>query len=604
MRNLLCLVLIAPLLALAAGKTQLSPTTDVVRVPTFLGGNLTPASPAQVVHGGAHVPARALVGTIDTIGGTTFDWWANGPIWRMIVNSPGHGVHVTWMYCNDDTGQTFPSRRMYYNFYDYSVHAWNWLGQDFMADDGIPVFPASLRTGYGNIAADSSGAAVVSCHRRALDTHLSPRVARDAGSGLGIFSYCDSVVFGSNIGWPPLDVGGTDLGTVHIFPIESTYVLEYSHSHLSDSWPHFSAPVFGFDPNPGFPTQNIAASKVSNKVALTWVIELGVGSGPQDGYVDFSTDGGKTWGGPTKIDTPSAYAADSARTSFDITSIFPYYDRHDRFHIVADLLPCPATDTIHVIPAEIWHYCPDNTPHWSLISVATTSTWPTGVTMGYNAAMACRPSIGEDSHGNLFVTWEQFDSLNYEPTTNRMRADIFASASSDNGLTWAPAAKLTDAGSYSMRFPSVIDYAIKGDANSDTMAVIYEEDSIAGFYVAASGSTAEGAASHNPVVVQKIPVFGGIAEQPSVAPVRLDAAAKPNPFEIRTRISYSLPRTGDVSLVVYDVAGRPVQTLASGHRQAGRYTATWDARNVAAGVYFCTLTNGKASTTRKLMLTR
>jgi len=613
MRNLLCLVLLVPILALASGKAQPSTSpTDVAPVQGVMPRNLNPAQAALGGHTGTGVPARALVGKIDTVGGTTYDWWANGPIWRMIVNSPGHGMHVAWMYCTDLSGQTFPSRRMYYNYYDYSSHSWLWQGSDFMADDGIVVFPASIRTGYGNIGADTAGAAVVSCHRVRSDGHFYPWVARDAGAGDGIFGYGDSTILGSTFQWPPLAVGNGGSGTVHIFPIESTYVMEYSHCHLSDSWPHFSTPITSpFTPSPNFITQNIAASKVSSKVALTWVVDKGVGGGPYDGYVDFSTDGGMTWGGPTLIDTPSAYAADTWRTSFSDVSIFPYYDRHDKFHIVANLQPCRSDDTMLVIPSEIWHYCPDNTPNWNLIRVATTSTWPTGVSMGYNCAYACRPSIGEDSHGNLFVTWEQFDSLNYDATTNRMRADIFASASSDNGVTWAAATKLTDAETYSMRFPSVIDYAIKGDSTSDTMAVVYEEDSVAGFYVAPSGS-AEGPATQNPAVVQKVAVDGpspsllhpGIAEQPTVAPVRLSATAVPNPFNGRTQISYSLPRAGEASLVVYDVTGRPVQTLASGRRQAGHYTATWDAKSVAAGVYFYTLTNGNASLTRKITLTR
>ncbi|HTW91004.1 MAG TPA: hypothetical protein VMH22_04780, partial [bacterium] len=416
MRNLLCLVLLVPILALASGKAQPSTSpTDVVPVQGVMPRNLTPAQAALGGHAGTGVPARALVGKIDTIGGSTYDWWANGPIWRMIVNSPGHGVHVTWMYCTDLSGQTFPSRRMYYNFYEYSSHSWLWQGADYMADDGIVVFPASIRTGYGAIGADSSGAAVISGHRVRSDGHFYPWVARDAGPGDGIFGYGDSTILGATFQWPPLAVGGTGLGRVHIVPDESTYVLEYSHSSLSDSWPVFSTPVTSFTPGPGGTTHNVAASKVSNKVAVTWVVEGTVGSGIQPGYADFSTDGGTTWGGPTVIDTPSGYSG--ARSTFDITSIFPYYDRHDKFHIVADVLPCDSTDTIHVIPAEIWHYCPDNTPNWSMISVVTTSTWPTGVSMGYNCAMACRPSIGEDSHGNLFVTWEQFDSLNYDATT-------------------------------------------------------------------------------------------------------------------------------------------------------------------------------------------
>ena len=118
----------------------------------------------------------------------------------------------------------------------------------------------------------------------------------------------------------------------------------------------------------------------------------------------------------------------------------------------------------------------------------------------------------------------------------------------------------------------------------------------------------EGAATPNPIVVQKVPIDAlptapaAVAEQRPLTPVRLDAAAGPNPFGGRTQISYSLPRTGDVSLVVYDATGRPVQILASGRREPGRYTATWDAKNAASGVYFYTLTSGKASITRKLIL--
>jgi flagellar hook assembly protein FlgD len=100
--------------------------------------------------------------------------------------------------------------------------------------------------------------------------------------------------------------------------------------------------------------------------------------------------------------------------------------------------------------------------------------------------------------------------------------------------------------------------------------------------------------------VTDLPV--GVAEQKPATPTQLAVSAGPNPFGGRTQISYSLPRTGDVSLVVYDAAGRPVQTLASGRCEPGRHSATWDAKNAAAGVYFYTLTSGKASITRKLIL--
>jgi len=61
----------------------------------------------------------------------------------------------------------------------------------------------------------------------------------------------------------------------------------------------------------------------------------------------------------------------------------------------------------------------------------------------------------------------------------------------------------------------------------------------------------------------------------------------PNPFNPATTISYDLPKTSYVKIVIYDVLGRAVATLADGVRAANRYTITWNAPAAASGVYFC-----------------
>lgn len=60
----------------------------------------------------------------------------------------------------------------------------------------------------------------------------------------------------------------------------------------------------------------------------------------------------------------------------------------------------------------------------------------------------------------------------------------------------------------------------------------------------------------------------------------------PNPFNPTTEMCFDLPEAGNVSLVVYDVLGREVATLASGYREAGYHSATWNANGQASGVYF------------------
>ncbi|RMF68225.1 MAG: T9SS C-terminal target domain-containing protein [Calditrichaeota bacterium] len=63
----------------------------------------------------------------------------------------------------------------------------------------------------------------------------------------------------------------------------------------------------------------------------------------------------------------------------------------------------------------------------------------------------------------------------------------------------------------------------------------------------------------------------------------------PNPFNPSTTISYALPRSGFVTLEVFDLMGRRVATLVKKKQPAGFYSARWNARNSASGVYFSRL---------------
>jgi len=591
------LLILLPVLVLAAGNSNTVTALPDER-PASTGAAVAQKSPAPaavpVDQRRVNIPPKALVGTVDTIGGTTYDWWANGPIYRMIVNSPTYGVHALWMYSTATTGQNFPDRNMRYNFYDYAVRAWNWLDVDYM-QSGVNVF--GKRAGYGSIDADpASEIAIVGGHVFVDSPNIRPWVARDAAPGAGVFEYSDSMDLGV-CQWPPISVSQN--GTINIFPMTAAYDMSYSNI-APGNWPAFSTPVTGILPSPGFSSHNIAASKVSNKVSLVWEISANT---PQDAYQMNSTDGGITWDTPATLDPPDAFGGDTA-TSYYITSLFPWYDRQDRFHVVANFMPT-VNDTSRIIPSQIWHYCPDNTPQWSRIHTASVDPANFVYALTINATLACRPSIGQDDDGNLFVAWEQFDTLNYEPTTSRARADIFAAKSHDGGLNWGSALKLTDAGSYSMRFPSIIDLAVDGGPDPDTLYIVYEVDSVSGFYVSAGTTPSEGPASPNRVVVQKVPAdaFDGVAEQPAATPVELIATAEPNPFRGRTVISYALPRPGRVVLEVFDLVGRPVARPVDGFRPAGRYSATFSAKGLAPGVYVARLSSGGRCTTRKLVLT-
>lgn len=78
----------------------------------------------------------------------------------------------------------------------------------------------------------------------------------------------------------------------------------------------------------------------------------------------------------------------------------------------------------------------------------------------------------------------------------------------------------------------------------------------------------------------------------------------PNPFNPATNIRFSLPEAGEVSLSVYNVQGQRVATLTEGSRSAGTHQISFNAGNLASGVYLYRLQTESATLTRKMMLVK
>jgi photosystem II stability/assembly factor-like uncharacterized protein len=76
----------------------------------------------------------------------------------------------------------------------------------------------------------------------------------------------------------------------------------------------------------------------------------------------------------------------------------------------------------------------------------------------------------------------------------------------------------------------------------------------------------------------------------------------PNPFNPTTVINYQLEAESFVSLKVYDVLGREVETLVSERQTAGSHSVTFNAANLPTGVYFYRLEAGTYRDTKKLLL--
>ena len=81
----------------------------------------------------------------------------------------------------------------------------------------------------------------------------------------------------------------------------------------------------------------------------------------------------------------------------------------------------------------------------------------------------------------------------------------------------------------------------------------------------------------------------------------------PNPFNPSTSISFSLAKTGHVTLDIYNITGQKVRTLVDEEKAVGFYSVNWnglDNQNqaVAAGVYFFQLQSAAKMETRKMII--
>lgn len=76
----------------------------------------------------------------------------------------------------------------------------------------------------------------------------------------------------------------------------------------------------------------------------------------------------------------------------------------------------------------------------------------------------------------------------------------------------------------------------------------------------------------------------------------------PNPFNAQTTFEYALPEASHVTVEIYDLLGRHIETLVDAEKPAGYNQATWDASNQASGMYFYKITAGEFIETKKMTL--
>jgi hypothetical protein len=91
--------------------------------------------------------------------------------------------------------------------------------------------------------------------------------------------------------------------------------------------------------------------------------------------------------------------------------------------------------------------------------------------------------------------------------------------------------------------------------------------------------------------------------EPQILPTLMELnPAFPNPFNSQTELTFSLPRSGDVLLMIYDASGRRVRDLANSHYASGAYQVFFDGTGLSSGSYFARLVSDGSQITQRITL--
>lgn len=203
------------------------------------------------------------------------------------------------------------------------------------------------------------------------------------------------------------------------------------------------------------------------------------------------------------------------------------------------------------------------------------------------------PNLTSDGAGGAIIAWQDSRSL-LVPPFNR---DIYAQRVNAGGATlWTTGGVAISTAPDWQSHPELIP------SDHGGAIITWEDERTAGeFHVYAQQVSADGNLGEVPTGIPTRP--------PDLAPGLTLYPNAPNPFATRTKLTFEISSSSNVTLEIFDVTGRRVflerlSDVPAGLRSYSFDGRDWEGRPLASGLYFARVTAGTATRTQKMVITR
>ena len=345
-------------------------------------------------------------------------------------------------------------------------------------------------------------------------------------------------------------------------------------------------------------------------------------------WIIYSTDGGNTFQGKSigwdgEINAVPNYIEGYTPLFENFSQIDAAIDNNGQIHVVANgygLNLEIINDTIYsrgsLFPVLYWN---SQSESWSAFTYQQPTTgvrldtiqaiidfYPT------NAIGQSYPSVSVSADGRVvFLMWTgpqlkstgeldtAFNGSTSQPRTLFWR-DLYFTYSVDGGNTFVPVERFPECSDdVSETYGHAAQLLEKLDDSTYRAHIVYLADLTTGV------GPFDGVLTDNPIVYTYYDIVApGVVsvDERNIVNNYYLYQNFPNPFNPSTTIKFTIAARSHVTLKVFDVLGREVETLVDEVKEAGQYTVKFNGKDLPSGMYLYTLSAGNFSKTNKMLL--